>query len=90
MALKYSEAIKPITDLKTKSRELVAQAKATGRPILITQRGRVAAVLESIESFEERQERFEAIEGILQALRQAEKGEMKGHEEALKILESFE
>jgi antitoxin YefM len=90
MVLKYSQSVKPITELKTRSRELVAQAKTSGKPVLITQRGRVAAVLESIESFEERQERYEAIEGILEALRQAERGDLKEHSEALKILQSFE
>jgi prevent-host-death family protein len=89
MAPKLSQSIAPITDLKTRSREIVKQLKETGRPILITQRGRVAAVMESVESYEKRQEYYEAIDGILAALRQAEKGDLRDHEEALKILESF-
>lgn len=89
MALKYSRAVTPITDLKTRSRELVAQVKESGKPVLITQRGRVAAVLESIDAFEKRQEHYDAIEGILEALKQAEKGDLRDHKEALKILESF-
>lgn len=89
MALKYSQAVTPITDLKTRSRELVEQAKESGKPVLITQRGRVAAVLESIDVFEKRQEHYEAIEGILAALKQAENGDLRDHKEALRILESF-
>ena len=89
MAFKFSQAVAPITDLKTRSREIVAQLKATGRPVLITQRGRGAAVMESIESYEKRQEYYEAVEGILAALREAEKGRLHDHKEALKILESF-
>jgi prevent-host-death family protein len=89
MAFKVSTAVAPITDLKTRSREIVKQLKETGQPVLITQRGRAAAVMESIESYEKRQEHYEAVEGILAALREAEKGDLRDHKEALKILESF-
>ncbi len=87
--MKYSEAITPITDLKTHSREIVERIKETKKPILITQRGRVTAVMESIQSYEEREERYQAIEGVLAALREAEEGKLRDHKTALKILESF-
>lgn len=89
MAFKLSTAVAPITDLKVRSREIVKQIKESGRPVLITQRGRAAAVMESVESYERRQDRYEEIEGILAALREAEKGDLHNHQEALKILESF-
>lgn len=89
MAFKFSNAVTPITDLKTRSREIVKQLKETDCPVLITQRGRAAAVMESVESYERRQEHYEEIEGILAALREAEKGDLHDHKEALKILESF-
>jgi prevent-host-death family protein len=89
MAFKLSKTVAPITDLKSRSREIVRELKETGRPLLITQRGRVAAVMESVESYEKRQEHYEEIEGILAALREAERGDLHNHKEALKILESF-
>ena len=93
MPLKPSSAlapsVAPITDLKSRSREIVQQLKKTGRPLLITQRGRAAAVMESVESYDQRQGYYDAIEGILAALQEAEKGELHSHQEALKILESF-
>lgn len=89
MAFKLSKSVTPITDLKTRSREIVRQLKETGKPVLITQRGRVTAVMESVESYETRQEHYEVIEGVLAALAQAEKGDLHDHKEALKILESF-
>lgn len=89
MNLKYSEAVTPITDFKAHSREIVQRIKETKKPVLITQRGRVTAIMESIESYEERQERYEAIEGVLAALREAEEGKLHDHKEALKILENF-
>lgn len=89
MTFKFTETVTPITDLKFHSRDIVKRLKETDRPILITQRGRVAAVMQSVESYEKRQEYYEAIDGILAALRQAEKSDLLDHKEALKILESF-
>ncbi len=84
-----SRAITPITDLKTRSREIVKRLQETGKPVVITQRGRAAAIMESVETYEKREDYYEAIEGLLQGLRQAEKGDLHDHKEALKILESF-
>lgn len=44
--------IVPITDLQQKTRKYVKMVRDTGNPIVITQRGRVAAVLSSAEDFE--------------------------------------
>ena len=46
------ETIVPITDLQTRSRELVEQVRKTGDPIVVTQRGRPAAMLVSFEVYE--------------------------------------
>ena len=46
------ETIIPITDLQQQTRKYVKQVRATGKPIVITQRGRAAAVLASVEDFE--------------------------------------
>jgi prevent-host-death family protein len=42
----------PITDLQQKTRKYVQMVRDTGKPIVITQRGRPAAVLASAEDFE--------------------------------------
>ena len=42
----------PISDLQTKAKQYVDQVKETDQPVVITQRGRAAAVLVSYESFE--------------------------------------
>ena len=46
------QSIIPITDLQQKTRKYVNQVRQTGEPIVITQRGRPAAVLASAEEFE--------------------------------------
>jgi prevent-host-death family protein len=42
----------PITDLQQKTKECVERVRATGIPLVITQRGRAAAILTSAENFE--------------------------------------
>jgi prevent-host-death family protein len=42
----------PITDLQQKTKKYVKMVQDTGQPIVITQRGRAAAVLSSAEDFE--------------------------------------
>jgi prevent-host-death family protein len=41
----------PISDLQTKAKQYVEQVKNTDQPVVITQRGRAAAVLVSYEGF---------------------------------------
>lgn len=48
----YMEKIIPISDLQTKAKLYVEQVKDTDEAVVITQRGRAAAVLVSFESYE--------------------------------------
>ena len=50
--MRYATSIEPITVLKTKSAELVRRTRRSGEPIIITQNGRAAAVLQDVETFE--------------------------------------
>jgi prevent-host-death family protein len=46
------EKLIPISDLQTKAKQYVEQVKDTDEAVVITQRGRAAAVLVSFESYE--------------------------------------
>jgi prevent-host-death family protein len=46
------EKIVPISDLQSKAKKLVEQVKSTGEPIIITQRGRAAAVIMNYDAYE--------------------------------------
>jgi prevent-host-death family protein len=48
----YMDKIIPISDLQTRAKKYVEQVKETDQPVVITQRGRAAAVLVSYESYE--------------------------------------
>ncbi|AMM40244.1 Prevent-host-death protein [Candidatus Desulfofervidus auxilii] len=84
--IKFSEDIKPISDLRAKGAEIINQVKTTKRPILITQRGRGVAVLLEVSEFEKQQEKIAFMEAIVKGMEAAEKGELISHAEAMKKL----
>lgn len=68
---KVSEDLRPLTDLKSASGEIVNQVEKTGRPVVLTRHGRGVAVLLSLESFEALQEGANE-RALLHALSEAE------------------
>jgi prevent-host-death family protein len=46
------DTIVPISELQTRSKQLVEQVKKTGQPIVVTQRGRPAAMLVNFDLYE--------------------------------------
>ncbi len=52
MAIKFSEDIVPLADLKVNPGKVIRRTKESHRPILLTSRGRGVAVMQSLEDFE--------------------------------------
>ncbi len=52
ITMKIKEDIKPISYLKSRSAELLAQINETHRPVIITQNGEPRAVIQDTESYE--------------------------------------
>jgi prevent-host-death family protein len=50
--MKFKEDIKPISYLKSRSAELLAQLNETRRPVIITQNGEPKAVIQDAKSYE--------------------------------------
>jgi prevent-host-death family protein len=72
--IKYSEDIIPITDLKINPGRVVNQVDKTGRPVLLTSRGRGVAIIESLKDYEERTEDQAFLRGIVKGLMDIEEG----------------
>jgi len=53
-----SRDIEPVTTLKASPAELISRARDRRAPIVITQNGRAAAVLQDIESYERQRRAF--------------------------------
>jgi len=60
--MSISEAIEPVTVLKTRSAELIRRARATRRPVIITQNGRATAVLLDVETYERQRKALHMLE----------------------------
>lgn len=56
---RFSEDVRPITDLKAHAAEIVDHARDSGRPVLLTRRGRGVAVILGLEEYEALRDRAE-------------------------------
>jgi prevent-host-death family protein len=85
--VKLTEDLTPISDFRVRTAEIVAKVKKTRRPVILTQRGRSAAVVEDVHEYERRAERLELLEAVLAGLRAAEKGQVVSHAKAMAELD---
>ena len=66
--MKMHEDIRPVTYLKSRAADLLAQLNETRRPVVITQNGEPRAVIQDPESFE----RMRTAMGLMKLLAQGE------------------
>lgn len=81
--MKISEDIKPISYFKTHTNEVLEQIKSTRRPVIITQNGSPAAILEDVKTFENRQEMIALLEIVKQGLDEIKEGDIHDHEDVI-------
>ncbi len=85
--MKIHEDIRPVTYLKSRAADLLAQVNDSHRPVIITQNGEARAVLQDPESYE----KMRATIGLLKLAAQGEedlrKGRTTGQEEVFARLE---
>lgn len=86
MKANLAEDVTPLTEFRTKAADLLEKIKKTRRPLILTQRGRSAAVVEDVREYENRLERLDLLEAIVRGLQAAEKGDRIPHEEAMRRL----
>ena len=86
MAIKFSEDVVPLADLKVNPGKIVAQANATKRPILVTSRGRGVAVVQGLEEYEAREEKLRFMQAVAQGLLEVKEGKGIDLAEARRML----
>lgn len=87
--LSFVDDLTPISDFRVRTAEIVAKVKKTRRPVILTQRGRSAAVLEDVREYERKADRLELLESILAGMRAAEKGAVVPHSKAMAELDKI-
>jgi prevent-host-death family protein len=71
---KFSEDIVPLTDMKVNPGRVVNQVGKNHRPVLLTNRGRGVAVVQSLGDYESEAEQREFLQGVVQGLMDLEEG----------------
>ncbi len=84
--LKFDQDIKPLSEVRNGMATFIKQVHETKRPLIITQRGKSAAVLLDVHEYELMQEKLELLTDIRTSLNQLNKGEGVSHESARKKL----
>ena len=71
---KFSEDIVPLSDLKVNPGRVVNQVDKTHRPVLLTNRGRGVAIVQSLKDYETETEERSFLRGVVQGLMDLEEG----------------
>jgi len=73
-AIKFSEDIVPLSDLKVNPGRVVNQVDTTHRPVLLTNRGRGVAVVQSLQDYEAAADERAFMKAVLQGFADIEEG----------------
>ena len=84
MATKFSQDVVSLSDLKINPGKIVNHAKDSGRPVLLTSRGRGVAVVQGLEEYERHGEELAFVKAIAQGLMDIEEGKTFSISEAKK------
>lgn len=74
IAVKFSEDVVSLGDLKVNPGKVVRHADEAGRPILLTSHGRGVAVVQSLSEFESAQEEREFMRSVVAGLADLDAG----------------
>ena len=85
-AVKFSEDIVPLSDLKINPGKFVNQLDTTHRPVLLTNRGRGVAVLQSLNDYEADAEERAFMKAVVQGFADIQEGRTVSLAEARKRL----
>jgi prevent-host-death family protein len=71
---KFSEDIVPLSDLKVNPGRVINQVDKTHRPVLLTNRGRGVAIVQSLKDYESETEERSFLRGVVQGMMDLEEG----------------
>jgi antitoxin YefM len=79
---KLSTDIRPVSEFRANAAELIERVRSSRRPLILTQRGRSAAVVLDVSEYERMTETIELLSDVRTALQQVEAGEAVSHRDA--------
>ena len=84
--IKFDQDIIPLSEVRSGMATYIKQIHETRRPLIITQRGKSAAVLIDVQEFEAMQEKIDLFSDIQSSLKQLASGKGIEHSQAKKAL----
>ena len=85
-AVKFSEDIVPLGDMKVNPGKIVRRVDETGRPVLLTIHGRGVAVVQALSEYESAQEEREFMRAVVAGLADIDAGRVVPLEEVKRRL----
>ncbi len=85
-AVKFSEDVVSLGDMKVNPGKIVRRVDATGRPVLLTSHGRGVAVLQGLDEYEAAQEERDFIRAVVAGLADVEAGRVMSLDEVVRSL----
>ena len=83
--------IQPVSDFRAHASDMLKQTKASGRPIVLTQRGRGTAVLLDIDAYQALLDELEELRSVCRGLADVDAGRLLAHEDVERdVLARFE
>ena len=74
MAIKFSEDLVPLSELKVNPGRVIKHLTESHRPVLLTNRGRAVAVVQSVEDYEKGEEELAFMRAVVAGLADLEAG----------------
>lgn len=74
--------IKPVTDFRANSAAMLEQVRESGRPLVLTQHGRSAAVVLDVRAYQALMDELDELRDVARGLADAEAGRLCDHESA--------
>ena len=82
-AVDLAADIQPISDFRANSAEMLRHVRETGRPIVLTQHGRGAAVLVDVQAYQSMVDELTVLQDIVASRADHEAGRTIGHDELM-------
>lgn len=85
-AVKFSEDVVPLGEMKINPGKVVRRVDETGRPVLLTSHGRGVAVVQGLDEFEAAQEERDFMRAVVAGLADIEAGRVVPLDEVVRSL----
>jgi antitoxin YefM len=86
--IQLDEDIKPLSEFRANVSSFIDKVRETKRPVVITQRGKSAAILLDVSEYEALMQKIELLTDIHDAEKQLADGQGVGHEKAKHLIRS--